>query len=280
MVEENPSTHTRSLANRIGRNLSASFVARFSSSLHRVAIAPLFIWFLGPPRYGEWLVLSAIPSWLSLSNISLGSVAGNAIALRVAEGRLVDARRAYSSALAAITGLSLCGLGIVFAAACYFAVAPIATGGGGLSADSLTAILLLSASIFVSFFFCLIVTIFQELKVDPKALIPLMRDPLFNLYSSSVSRAIRSANIAFDRRVFISHFFRTVLCGDPELNVNVASIAADFLSKTCVPGSFVASKQAALELVDCLETLPVEMEVIACPTGKDETRFSKEGSLI
>jgi hypothetical protein len=96
------------------------------------------------------------------------------------------------------------------------------------------------------------VTIFQELKVDPKALIPLMRDPLFNLYSSSVSRAIRSANIAFDRRVFISHFFRTVLCGDPELNVNVASIAADFLSKTCVPGSFVASKQAALELVDCL----------------------------
>ena len=152
MVEENPSTHTRSLANRIGRNLSASFVARFSSSLHRVAIVPLFIWFLGPPRYGEWLVLSAIPSWLTLSNISLGSVAGNAIALRVAEGRLVDARRAYSSALAAITGLSLCGLGIVFATACYFAAAPIATGGGGLSADSLTAILLLSASILVSFF--------------------------------------------------------------------------------------------------------------------------------
>jgi len=48
-------------------------------------------------------------------------------------------------------------------------------------------------------------------------------------------------------------FFRTVLCGEiTELSVNVASIAADFLSKTCVPGSFVASKQAALELVDCL----------------------------
>lgn len=81
-----------------------------------------------------------------------------------------------------------------------------------------------------------------------------MKDHVFILYSASVTRAIRCANISFDRRTFVSQIFRTMLCGDPEITLNMASAAADFLSNSCVVGSFVSTKQAVFKLVDCLST--------------------------
>jgi hypothetical protein len=94
----------------------------------------------------------------------------------------------------------------------------------------------------------------QELRVDSKILVPLIKDNVFILYSASVTRAIRCANISFDRRTFVSQIFRTMLCGDPEITLNMASAAADFLSNSCVVGSFVSTKQAVFKLVDCLST--------------------------
>ena len=106
-----------SSARRLVNNLSASVFARGSNAIHRIAIIPLLLWFLGPEQYGQWLVISAIPSWLSLSNFSLGSVAGNAISLAVARGDCVSARSLYSSTLAMITALSTIGMTIVLGVA-------------------------------------------------------------------------------------------------------------------------------------------------------------------
>ena len=100
-----------------------------------------------------------------------------------------------------------------------------------------------------------LLTVPQELKVGVKVLVPLMRDQLFNVYSSSVTRAIQCANIVFDRRAFIHHFFRSSILGDPEVTFNMASAAATFLSKCCAAGSFVATKQAVFNLVDCLSLM-------------------------
>ncbi len=82
-----------------------------------------------------------------------------------------------------------------------------------------------------------------------------MSHHIFALYSSSVTRAMRCASIAFDRRAFISQIFRPALCGDPEISFHMASAAADFLSNSCIAGSFVASKQAAYKFVDCMSTV-------------------------
>ncbi len=140
-----------SSARRLVNNLSASVFARGSNAIHRIAIIPLLLWFLGPEQYGQWLVISAIPSWLSLSNFSLGSVAGNAISLAVARGDCVSARSLYSSTLAMITALSTIGMTMVLGVAWSISSTQGQTI-SSLAADSTMAILLLSASIFVSFF--------------------------------------------------------------------------------------------------------------------------------
>ena len=142
------------LGGRLTRNLSASLLAKASSSLYRIAMIPLFIWFLGANRYGEWLLVSSIPSWLALSNLSLGSVSANAITLHTARGDHREARGIYSTTIVALAIFSAGGL--IIASILLWIVysgtlappKPLVTAAG----STLLAIGLLSLSVFVGFF--------------------------------------------------------------------------------------------------------------------------------
>jgi O-antigen/teichoic acid export membrane protein len=100
-------------AGRLKRNFAASFVAKGSAAAYRIAVVPLLLWHLGAERYGDWLVLSALPSWLALSSFSLGSVASSEIALEVARGDELGAKRTFSTTLAALLLVSVVGIAIV-----------------------------------------------------------------------------------------------------------------------------------------------------------------------
>ena len=142
------------LVGRLTRNFSASLLTKAAVSIYRVAIIPLLIWFLGAERYGEWLLLSALPSWLSLSSFSLGSVAANAMTMHAAGGDLREARAVYSTTIVALAafaavGLAVAGMVLGLVSRGVFALPGQSTAVAG---STLLAIGLLCGSVFVSFF--------------------------------------------------------------------------------------------------------------------------------
>jgi O-antigen/teichoic acid export membrane protein len=68
---------------------------------------PMFLWAWGPRHYGEWLLLSAIPAYLALSDMGFSSVAANQMTMDLAAGRRLDALRVFQSTLAIVTLASL-----------------------------------------------------------------------------------------------------------------------------------------------------------------------------
>jgi O-antigen/teichoic acid export membrane protein len=64
----------------------------------QVVSVPVFLHYWGPTLYGEWLLLSTIPWYLSLSDVGLGSVAGNEMTMRVAAGDRQGALGNFQSA--------------------------------------------------------------------------------------------------------------------------------------------------------------------------------------
>jgi O-antigen/teichoic acid export membrane protein len=52
---------------------------------------PVLLAAWGVPTYGEWLVLSAVPTYVALSDLSFSSVAGNSMVMLVAQGKRTDA---------------------------------------------------------------------------------------------------------------------------------------------------------------------------------------------
>jgi O-antigen/teichoic acid export membrane protein len=146
------SRHT--VLGRLSRNLSASLLAKASVSIYRVAIVPLLIWFLGAERYGEWLLLSAVPSWLSLSNCSIGSVAANAMTLHAAEGNYHESRRVFSTTLVSLALFAAAGL-VVACMLVWLVWAEVVVLPGQTPAAAhatAVAIAVLCGSVFVGFF--------------------------------------------------------------------------------------------------------------------------------
>ena len=56
------------------------------TALTQLGAVPLFLHFWGVTKYGEWLVLSAIPSYLSFCELGFGDASGSDMTVRVAAG--------------------------------------------------------------------------------------------------------------------------------------------------------------------------------------------------
>jgi len=83
----------------------SSWVARLSSTIMQLVGVPVFLHFWSVPLYGNWIVLSAIPSYLSFSSVGFGSVAGNEMTMRVARADQTGALRVFQSCWWLIVGL-------------------------------------------------------------------------------------------------------------------------------------------------------------------------------
>lgn len=83
---------------RLLRGIGATALYPIVSAVIQLVSVPVFLRFWGPSLYGEWLLLSTVPTYLSLTDMGFGSVAGNDMTMRVAAGDRTGALRSFQSA--------------------------------------------------------------------------------------------------------------------------------------------------------------------------------------
>jgi O-antigen/teichoic acid export membrane protein len=122
------------------------FCGRGLMAVRQLLLVPVLISAWGVNYYGHWLVLSAIPTFLAMSNMGFGTSAVLSIGLDVAAGRVAEAWNTLTTALWIILGIAVTVLAIAFAWMHFSAGAQ--TVSDGIASPALVVTLLL-ATLFV-----------------------------------------------------------------------------------------------------------------------------------
>ena len=110
----------------------------------QLASLPLFLSKWSLATYGEWMVLSAIPSYLAMADVGMVTAAGNRMTMLHADGDLLGANHVFQSALAFMLGVSLVALAVAVGLVAWWPFP------GTTSLQARMAILALSASVVVA----------------------------------------------------------------------------------------------------------------------------------
>jgi O-antigen/teichoic acid export membrane protein len=76
----------------------------------QLVTVPLLLHAWGAAKYGDWLLLSAIPSYLTLSDLGFGDASGSDMSMKVAAGDRDGAVETFQSSWVLVTGVSLAAL--------------------------------------------------------------------------------------------------------------------------------------------------------------------------
>jgi O-antigen/teichoic acid export membrane protein len=112
-----------SARSRLVKGFGATAVGPLITALVQLVSVPVFLRAWGAELYGEWLVISAIPIYLSVTDVGFGSVAGNDMAIRIARADREGALATFQSTLLLVSGMSFLIAGIAMA---YILGAPLA----------------------------------------------------------------------------------------------------------------------------------------------------------
>jgi O-antigen/teichoic acid export membrane protein len=109
----------KSIRRRLLANAGATTLGRGLSVLIQLVSVPILLHHWGTELYGEWILLSTVPSYFAMSDIGFGSVAANEMTMLVAMGKRSEALDVFQSVSLFITSVSIamCGfltLGIWF----------------------------------------------------------------------------------------------------------------------------------------------------------------------
>jgi O-antigen/teichoic acid export membrane protein len=109
----------RDIKRRLILGFVANWVSKLSASVVQLAQVPVFLHFWSVPLYGEWMIVSSIPAYLSFSNIGFGSVAYNEMTISIGAGDRERALRVFQSCWWLI--IVLCSaVGVVLGLALYY----------------------------------------------------------------------------------------------------------------------------------------------------------------
>jgi O-antigen/teichoic acid export membrane protein len=103
--------HTR---RRLFVGFLTTWISKLASSIIQFVQIPVLFHFWSIQMNGEWMILSAIPSYLSFSNIGFGSVAGNEMTMLMARGEQDAALSVFQSCwwlislVLGLTGAAMC----------------------------------------------------------------------------------------------------------------------------------------------------------------------------
>jgi O-antigen/teichoic acid export membrane protein len=115
-------TRIASLRRQFALGVTAQGYAQLVNIGSQLVVLPVMLWLWGPERYGAWLIISALPTYLSMADLGFAQVAANEMTMLVARGARDRARAISDTAWAMILGVSV--LAIV-AFGLFLAVVPI-----------------------------------------------------------------------------------------------------------------------------------------------------------
>jgi O-antigen/teichoic acid export membrane protein len=102
-----------SLRHRLMRGLGATSLNPVVTAIVQLGSVPLLLHAWGTAKYGDWLLLSAIPSYLTLSDLGFGNASGSDMPMRVAANDREGALDTFQSSWVLVTLVSLVTLLLV-----------------------------------------------------------------------------------------------------------------------------------------------------------------------
>lgn len=97
------SADRNSLRQRLLHGFGATALNPVVTALIQLGTVPLLLHVWGVAKYGDWLLLSAIPSYLAFSNLGLGDASGSDMSMRVAAGDKESALETFQSSWVLVT---------------------------------------------------------------------------------------------------------------------------------------------------------------------------------
>jgi O-antigen/teichoic acid export membrane protein len=106
-----------SLRKKLTHGFSAAGLGPIVTAFVQLVTVPVLLRAWGAQRYGEWLLLSAVPSYLSMTDMGFGSAAGNQMTMDVASGDRQSALQTFQTTGALIAAATLIALAATLIAA-------------------------------------------------------------------------------------------------------------------------------------------------------------------
>ena len=75
----------------------SNWISKLATTIVQLVQVPVFLHFWSVPLYGEWMIVTAVPSYLNVSNFGFGNVAGNEMSMMTARGDREGALRVFQS---------------------------------------------------------------------------------------------------------------------------------------------------------------------------------------
>src|SRR5258708_37060979 len=92
---------------RLIRGFGATALGPVVTAIIQLGTVPLLLHAWGAAKYGDWLLLSAVPSYLTFSNMGFGDASGSDMTMRVAAGDRDGALRTFQSSWVLLTSVSV-----------------------------------------------------------------------------------------------------------------------------------------------------------------------------
>src|SRR5258708_5861394 len=103
-----------SVGRRLLRGLGATALSPIVTALIQLITVPVLLHVWGATKYGEWLLLSAVPSYLTLSDLGFGDASRSDMSMRVAANDREGALQTFQSSWVLVTSVSIVTLVLAF----------------------------------------------------------------------------------------------------------------------------------------------------------------------
>lgn len=112
------------IRSRLLRGIAANGLGQIMGALIQIISVPVFIGFWGVELYGEWLILSALPAYLVMSDVGFASVTANDMTMRVSQGSRQAALSVFQSTWLLLTGISIVVIVVVLSVVRFIPFGP------------------------------------------------------------------------------------------------------------------------------------------------------------
>lgn len=127
-------------------------VVRGIRMAEQLLLVPVLLAGWGAEQYGEWIALISIASFAAIANLGIGHAALSDIVLCFASGRKEDAARSFLTSVVAMSAALAIGFLLLSGVLVLFGLQPFITLNSISPAEARTAVLLLSATVLLSFY--------------------------------------------------------------------------------------------------------------------------------